>query len=225
VENPRDFGTAPRSRMARGAQRGGRGSRPCGGRGEPSRSNPDAESSLNSASSIRRVGVAPISRAFLIRSSSEASGQHLIQPPDSRGPRPRLATRRAGWIWLCILHVAQGYADAERRESGRARARRTSPGNGAPPAHYHTEPSTREWLRAILRGGMSHELDRLLGRRGRHRCLRAENDRRLLGVGRSRGSPIPKRGRSESGRGGDDGRSRRSNSRRGTGAAQAPGFS
>jgi hypothetical protein len=88
-------------------------------------------SSLNGASPIRRVGVAPRSRAFLVWTSAENSGQHLIQPHDSTGLRARRPTRRAGWICLCMLHVAQG--EAEERESGRARARRTSPGRRGTP--------------------------------------------------------------------------------------------
>jgi len=95
--------------------------------------------SLNGASAIRRVGVAPRSRAVLACTSSETSGQHLIQPPDTTGRRARRAPRRAGWICLCMLHVAQGYA--EQRASGRARARRTSPGDGAPSVHYHRAQS------------------------------------------------------------------------------------
>ena len=101
----------------------------------------------------------------------------------------RLVTRRAGWIWLCIFQIPQGYA--EQRESGRARARRTSPGDGAPPVHYHKEPSTRRWLRAILKGGRSHELDSVLGRRGGHHCRRAEDDGRLLGRGLVQSVPDP----------------------------------
>jgi hypothetical protein len=117
------------------------------------------------------------------------SGQHFIQPPDSRERRACRITRRADWIWLCILQITQGYA--EQRETGRARARRTSLGDGARPVHYHTEPSARRRLRAILKGGRSHVFDRVLGRRGGHRCRGVEDGGPLLGRGPAQSVPAP----------------------------------
>jgi len=160
-------------------------------------------SSPNGGSFIRRVGVTPRSRAVRVCSSAEIQSSIFVQPPDSRGRRACRVSRRAGWIWPCILQITQGYA--EQRESGRARARRTGPG-AAPPVHYHKEPSTCRRLRAILKGGRSHELDRVLGRRGGHHCRRVEAGGSLLGRGRFRASPIPKRGRSKSGHGEEGGR-------------------
>ena len=53
----------------------------------------------------------------------------------------------------------------------------------APLVHCPKVLSPRRWLRVSLRGGISHGFDRVFGRRGRDYCLRAENDRHLLGGG------------------------------------------
>jgi len=82
------------------------------------------------------------------------SGQHFIQPPDSRGRRACRVTRRAGWIWLCILQIIQGYA--EQRESGPATRHHLST---ITRNHQHAEgcePSGRE-------GGHMHSIVYLIG--------------------------------------------------------------
>ncbi len=118
---------------------------------------------------------------FLVCSSSEIQDSIASNSPiQEDGALVGPPGERAG---SGFAYSREHRGDAEQRESGRARARRTSPGHGAPSVHYHRAPPTRGWLRAILKGGMSHGLDRLLGRRGRHHCLRAEDDGRLLGSG------------------------------------------
>ena len=79
------------------------------------------------------------------------------------------------------------------RLPGRARARRTCPGDGASPVRDPKAPSTRRGLRAMPAGGRFHALDRVLGRRGRHHRLRAEDGGPLLAriLHESRVSPSP----------------------------------